>query len=194
MLNYGFPFCYGDQIPDPTWNPSLSCDGLIPAAASLIPHGAAVGMRFYTGKKFPGAYRKSIFIAQHGSWDSTVPHGYQVLAVNSETLEQKPFLTGFVTNYTATDSIGVSPYAWGRPADVLVLSDGSLLVSDDLSGNVFQIKYKKERTILGLSLLWAWILLAVVVIGAVLLLIAAVGLVYAYFAHGRSTGDYEPVK
>jgi biopolymer transport protein ExbD len=32
--------------------------------------------------------------------------------------------------------------AWGRPADVLVAPDGSLLVSDDAAGAIYRIRYK----------------------------------------------------
>jgi glucose/arabinose dehydrogenase len=32
--------------------------------------------------------------------------------------------------------------AWGRPADVLVLPDGSLLVADDYAGAIYRITYR----------------------------------------------------
>ena len=32
--------------------------------------------------------------------------------------------------------------AWGRPADVQVAPDGSLLVSDDTAGAIYRIRYR----------------------------------------------------
>jgi glucose/arabinose dehydrogenase len=34
--------------------------------------------------------------------------------------------------------------AWGRPADVLVMADGSLLVSDDHAGAIYRISYRGD--------------------------------------------------
>jgi glucose/arabinose dehydrogenase len=34
--------------------------------------------------------------------------------------------------------------AWGRPADVLVAPDGSLLVSDDHAGAIYRIRYRGQ--------------------------------------------------
>ena len=44
---------------------------------------------------------------------------------------QEPFLTGFLQN---------NEYS-GRPVDVELLKDGSLLVSDDYAGAVYRITY-----------------------------------------------------
>ena len=32
--------------------------------------------------------------------------------------------------------------AWGRPVDVLVMPDGSMLVSDDYAGAIYKIRYR----------------------------------------------------
>ena len=48
----------------------------------------------------------------------------------------QPFLTGFLQNNN-----------WiGRPVDVEVMRDGSLLVSDDYAGSVYRISYGAPRT------------------------------------------------
>ena len=91
-------------------------------------------MRFYRGAMFPARYRSGIFIAEHGSWNRSTPVGYRVTFV--ELREGRPagyevFAEGWLRG-------GV---AWGRPADVLELSDGSLLVSDDKGGKVYRITY-----------------------------------------------------
>jgi glucose/arabinose dehydrogenase len=90
---------------------------------------APVGMRFYTGAQFPPAYRNQIFIAEHGSWNRSKKIGCRVTVVrveNNRAVGYEPFATGWLEGETA----------WGRPADVLVMPDGSLLVSDDLAGAI----------------------------------------------------------
>jgi glucose/arabinose dehydrogenase len=105
--------------------------------AKLGPHVAALGMRFYTGTQFPAQYRHNIFIAEHGSWNRTKKVGYQVsrviLDAKGNVKGKEPFLEGFLQG----DGF------FGRPADVQVTRDGSLLVSDDVAGAIYRISYKK---------------------------------------------------
>jgi glucose/arabinose dehydrogenase len=92
-------------------------------------------MRFYTGSMFPSEYKDAIFIARHGSWNRTSKIGGDIVVVrlNSDGSfkSMEPFLTGFIQNNSYV----------GRPADVLVMKDGSLLVSDDYNGAVYRISY-----------------------------------------------------
>ena len=91
-------------------------------------------MRFYTGTQFPPEYRGQVFIAEHGSWNRTRPIGYRVSLVKLEgnrAVSYQPFVSGWLQgNHT-----------WGRPADVLVLPDGSLLISDDYAGAIYRVRY-----------------------------------------------------
>jgi glucose/arabinose dehydrogenase len=83
---------------------------------------------------FPEGYRGGIFIAEHGSWNRSTPVGYRVTFVKVEggrALSYQPFAEGWLKGSAAT----------GRPADVLVMADGSLLVSDDKSGRIYRITY-----------------------------------------------------
>jgi len=101
----------------------------------LGPHVAALGMRFYTGKMFPEEYRNQIFIAEHGSWNRSVPIGYRVMLVrleNNKAVKYEVFAEGWLQGGRA----------WGRPVDVLVMPDGALLVSDDHAGAVYRIAYR----------------------------------------------------
>jgi glucose/arabinose dehydrogenase len=96
---------------------------------------ATLGMRFYTGKMFPAKYHDAIFIARHGSWNRTSKAGADVVVAWPDAKggisKVEPFLTGFIEN---------NEYL-GRPVDVLVLKDGSLLVSDDHGGAIYRISY-----------------------------------------------------
>ena len=107
--------------------------------ALLGPHSAALGMRFYTGRMFPAEYRNAIFMARHGSWNKTKKIGGDVVVAklnpNGTVKSVAPFLTGFLQD---------NAYI-GRPVDVQVMKDGSLLVSDDYAGAVYRVTYGAER-------------------------------------------------
>jgi glucose/arabinose dehydrogenase len=92
-------------------------------------------MRFYTGAMFPPDYRGQIFIAEHGSWNRSKKAGYRISLVRvqgSRVVAYETFASGWLQGENA----------WGRPADVLVLPDGSLLVSDDQAGAIYRITYR----------------------------------------------------
>jgi len=137
-MHFGFPYCHGDGVPDPKFG-GKDCRLYRAPEIELGPHVAALGMRFYTGKMFPEKYRNNIFIAEHGSWNRTVPIGYRITLVTLEqnkAVSYEVFAQGWRHEGTT----------WGRPVDLLVLPDGSLLVSDDKAGAVYRISYRKEGT------------------------------------------------
>jgi glucose/arabinose dehydrogenase len=132
--HFGFPHCHGDSLRDPEFNAGRSCDEFTAPVRLLGPHVAALGMRFYTGTMFPERYRGGVFIAEHGSWNRTTPIGYRVTFVKVEggrATSYEPFAEGWLKGNVAA----------GRPADVLVMPDGALLVSDDKAGRIYRIAY-----------------------------------------------------
>jgi glucose/arabinose dehydrogenase len=134
-LHFGFPYCHGASVADPEFGSKRQCSEFAAPAQNLAPHVAALGMRFYTGTMFPDAYRQQIFIAEHGSWNRTTPSGYRVTLVrfdNDRAVSYEPFAEGWLHDGRA----------WGRPVDVLVMPDGSLLVSDDRADVIYRITYK----------------------------------------------------
>lgn len=133
-LDFGFPYCHGKSLLDPVYGRGHDCSQFTPPVVELGPHVAALGMRFYTGAMFPSDYHGGIFIAEHGSWNRSVPIGYRVMFVpfaNGKPTDYRVFCQGWLQ--------GTKP--WGRPVDVLVMPDGSLLVSDDFKGCVYRITY-----------------------------------------------------
>ncbi|MBK7744731.1 MAG: sorbosone dehydrogenase family protein [Betaproteobacteria bacterium] len=135
-LHFGFPFCHGGSVADPEFGSRRSCAEFTPPAQALGPHVAPLGMRFYTGTQFPAAYRHQVFIAEHGSWNRSQKIGYRITLVRldaaGKALSYEPFAQGWLRGERA----------WGRPADVLVAPDGSLLVSDDDAGAIYRIRYR----------------------------------------------------
>ena len=134
-MHFGFPYCDGKNISDPDFGSKHPCSEFTPPAMELGPHVASLGMRFYRSTMFPLEYRKKIFIAEHGSWNRTVPIGYRVTTVtvdSNRAVDYKVFAEGWLQNG--------SP--WGRPVDVQVMPDGALLVSDDFLGAIYRISYR----------------------------------------------------
>jgi glucose/arabinose dehydrogenase len=146
-MHFGFPYCHGGDFPDPEFGAKRKCSEFEPPAQKLGPHVAAVGMRFYTGKMFPAEYRNQIFMAEHGSWNRSTPIGYRVtlakLDANTKVTSYTPFAEGWLRGPGAQRRGGQNlGDAWGRPADVLVMPDGALLVSDDSGNVIYRISYK----------------------------------------------------
>ena len=133
-LHFGFPYCHGGNIPDPDYGTKHRCKEFVPPALELGPHVAALGMRFYAGNIFPAEYQNQIFIAEHGSWNRTIPIGYRIILVRlngNRAIKKDVFAEGWLKK----------GQAWGRPVDVQVMPDGSLLVSDDRAGAIYRITY-----------------------------------------------------
>src|SRR5262249_61543119 len=101
----------------------------------LGPHSAPLGMRFYTANMFPSEYRNAIFVARHGSWNRSEKFGGDIvvesLNENGTGKSVDPFITGFIENNNYI----------GRPADLIVLKNGSMLISDDYNGAVYRVDY-----------------------------------------------------
>ncbi len=138
-MHFGYPYCHQGDTPDPEFGAKRSCAEFAPPVAKLGPHVASLGMRFYTGTQFPARYRNAIFIAEHGSWNRSKKIGYRVAMVRIEAgrlVDNEVFAEGWLQGETA----------WGRPADVLVMPDGSLLVADDFAGAIYRISYTGKST------------------------------------------------
>jgi glucose/arabinose dehydrogenase len=124
---------YGDDRP----GDELNREDFEPPAQRLDAHAAALGMRFYTGTQFPQQYWNQIFIAEHGSWNRSPGvsyNGNRVMLVRlqgNRALSYEPFAEGWLSNRTR----------WGRPVDLEVLPDGSMLLSDDTAGVIYRITY-----------------------------------------------------
>jgi glucose/arabinose dehydrogenase len=133
-MHFGYPYCHGGDIADPEYGARRRCAEFEPPAQKLGPHVAGLGMRFYTGTMFPAEYRNQIFIAEHGSWNRSKKIGYRISLVrvkDGRAVSYETFASGWLQGESA----------WGRPADVLVLPDGSLLVADDQAGAIYRIRY-----------------------------------------------------
>jgi len=138
--HFGYPYCHQGDVADPQFGAQHRCSEFVAPAAKLGAHVATLGLRFYSGSQFPAEYRHNLFVAEHGSWNRSTKSGYQVVRVvldgQGRVLRDEPFVQGFLR----VDNDGRETVL-GRPADVLPLPDGSLLVSDDLGGAIYRVRY-----------------------------------------------------
>jgi len=145
---YGWPYAYlAPNLLDPR---HLSWDGKSKrpdlAAKTKTPdvlfqaHSAALGLRFYHGKTFPEKYRHGAFVAFRGSWNRNQGTGYKIVFVPFDAKgrpqgDYEDFLTGFLIEPSV-------PRTWGRPVGLLVLPDGSLLLTEEVNHRIYRIQYR----------------------------------------------------
>jgi glucose/arabinose dehydrogenase len=139
--HFGFPwFNGGFRVAGSPAAPDLKD---VPPPANLIApqaefpaHQAQLGMTFYSGRMFPEKYRNGVFVASHGSWNRTKPSGALInfVPLKADGNADKPevFAEGWL------DDNGIYR---GRPVDVAVMKDGSLLITDDFAGAIYRVTY-----------------------------------------------------
>jgi glucose/arabinose dehydrogenase len=135
--HFGFPYCHQGDFADPEFGWGKNCSDYAKPALLTGPHAGTLGMRFYNGTMFPSQYQGAIFMARHGPWNRTQKYAADIVVAwpdgKGGIAKTEPFMTGLVEN---NDYLG-------RPVDMLVLKDGSMLVSDDHNGAIYRISYAR---------------------------------------------------
>jgi len=134
--NFGFPWYGGGKVRTVDYKDQNPPAGVVFPQVEFAAHAADLGMSFYNGKMFPQKYQGGIFDAEHGSWNRTTPIGARIMYIpikdDGTAGEAEVFAEGWLTS---------NGEYMGRPVDVQVLQDGSLLVSDDYAGAIYRISY-----------------------------------------------------
>ena len=138
---FGWPYAYTGPHADPSFGskrPDLVAKTKV-ADVLFQSHSAPLGIAFYDGKQFPAEYSGDAFVSLHGSWNSGKPTGYKVVRVKfangKPTGEYQDFVTGFWDGSSSPAKV------WGRPVGLLVMKDGSLLISDDAGKALWRVSY-----------------------------------------------------
>jgi len=134
-LHFGYPFLHGKNIPDPEFGSQGDTSLYTRPVQELGPHVAALGIEFYSGQMFPSEYQNQIFIAEHGSWNRSQKIGYRISLVRLEGNNSVIYET-FADGWLNGDTVS------GRPVDIELMPDGSMLVSDDYADCIYRITYK----------------------------------------------------
>ncbi len=136
--HFGYPYCHQGDLPDPKFAMGHKCSEFTPPVLNLGAHVAPLGMKFYTGNMFPAEYKDNILIAEHGSWNRHKYQGARIVRVmvgpDGKNPKSEIFASGWIE--------GDQGYL-GRPADILLAKDGSILVADDWAGAIYRISYSK---------------------------------------------------
>jgi glucose/arabinose dehydrogenase len=134
--NYGWPYCYDDRVPNPEFNDPGKCASTTSPALNFPPHWAPLGFVFYNKASFPASYQGDALVAFHGTARDQVQtlSGYSVARVRFKG-GQPVGLEDIVRGWNVNGDV------WGRPAGLLILPDGSVLISDDNNGRIFQLRY-----------------------------------------------------
>jgi glucose/arabinose dehydrogenase len=142
--HYGYPWYGGGKVRTAEYRGETPPADAVFPQAEMTAHAADLGMSFYGGKMFPAKYRGGVFSAQHGSWNRSTPVGARLMftPVKADGSAGTPevFAEGWLS---------ASHDYLGRPVDVAVLPDGSLLVSDDDAGAVYRISYGGTTRVAG---------------------------------------------
>ena len=146
-MHFGFPYCHQGDVPDPEFGAQRACSTTEPPVRKLGAHVAALGMKFYTGSMFPAEYRNAVIVAEHGSWNRSVPSGYRVMVLRTDgrrVTSYEPLVQGFLpTGSKVPGGWGAGAAALGRPADILQMPDGSILISDDKGNRILRVSYRR---------------------------------------------------
>ena len=134
--HFGYPFCHGNSVVDPEFGHLRPCNDFVAPVMALDAHVAPLGVKFYSGNMFPEKYKDYVFIAEHGSWNRSKKSGYRIMMVQlqgNKAVSYEPFIEGWLNHETQE--------RWGRPVDILVLEDGSMLISDDYGDAIYRVSY-----------------------------------------------------
>ena len=137
--HFGWPDCYAENgvfTPDPQLPQPRPCRGLTAPTLELPAHSAPLGLAFHRGERLPTAYRRSFFVALHGSRAELTQTGYKIVRV-VVTADGRARAEDFATGWRS------GGHVWGRPVDVIVGADGALYVSDDHGGRIVRISARR---------------------------------------------------
>jgi glucose/arabinose dehydrogenase len=133
---FGFPFKHASKIMDPEFGDLNSGFDYVDPILELGAHVAPTGVAFYTGSMFPLQMKNNLFIALHGSWNRSTKVGYKVVRVSFDENGNVIELNDFISGWLQDESVS------GRPSAPFILSDGSMLLSDDKANVIYRITYE----------------------------------------------------
>ena len=134
---FGYPYKHASNVNDPEFGNVNSGYDFIDPILELGAHVAPTGVAFYDGSMFPARMQNNLFIALHGSWNRSSKVGYKVLRVSFDGNGNVIDSTDFISGWLQDESV------FGRPSAPFILSDGSMLLSDDKANVIYRITYKK---------------------------------------------------
>jgi glucose/arabinose dehydrogenase len=140
--HFGYPFIHGNNVQIAGTAAAPDLKDMKPPANWTKPqvefpaHQAQLGMTFYNHKAFPAKYQGGVFVAAHGSWNRVKASGglinFVPIKADGTAGASEVFAEGWL------DENGIYR---GRPVDVAMMKDGSMLISDDFAGAIYRVTY-----------------------------------------------------
>ena len=140
---YGWPYAYLGPNEEPRRKgerPDLVQKTITPDVL-IQAHSAVLGLLFYQGRMFPQDYRGDAFVALHGSWNRGKRTGYKIIRVKFRNGKPVGGYDDFVVGWMLGED---DKNVWGRPVGLLVLNDGSMLISDDGANKIWRVTYSAK--------------------------------------------------
>lgn len=137
--HFGWPYCYGDKIRDEKISSSYNCISTIAPHVALPAHVAPLGLAFVPEEGWPEDWWYDLIVAEHGSWNSSVPVGYKLVRIpldadGNPDGEPQDFVSGWKRNGQTL----------GRPVDLMIEPGGTLYISDDTKGVIYRLRRTRE--------------------------------------------------
>lgn len=133
--HYGWPFCYGNQVPNPEYSSKVDfCKTTIGPKYEMPAHSAPLSLSFIDTNVWPEVFAKDLVVSFHGSWNRTTPTGYKLIRIDNQTGNQVNFITGWLQD---------DGNAWGRPVGVKFDKNGTMFIADDKAGVIYRLWYEK---------------------------------------------------
>lgn len=141
--DYGWPYCYGDNIPDQDFsnaeNRAADCRHKTAAFLDLPAHSAPLGLDFFP-PDWPLKYRHNLLVAYHGSWNRTTPTGYKVVLCRFDGQGNFQGQEDFISGWLRPDQTLL-----GRPVDIKIREKGLIFISDDHAGRIYRLALNKAK-------------------------------------------------
>lgn len=134
--HFGYPYFHGGSFPDPEFSKGKSMADYSAPKLNLMAHVAPLGVHFYHSKMFEAKMQNRLFVAEHGSWNRSQKSGYRVMMATidaGKVTAYEPFVEGWLEDDNS---------AWGRPAAITTMADGSLLIADDFANVIYRVTYQ----------------------------------------------------
>jgi glucose/arabinose dehydrogenase len=134
--HFGYPYFHGGTIPDPEFGAGKNMADYVAPKLNLEAHVAPLGIHFYQGAMFAPDMKNRLLVAEHGSWNRSQKSGYRVMMatiVDGAVTSYQPFIAGWLESDNT---------AWGRPAAITSLADGSVLIADDFANVIYRVTYQ----------------------------------------------------
>ena len=137
--DYGWPYCYGQRIPDPEFGSSERCRGTFASTVDLPACSAPFGITFGDRLNAPEEYRNSLYVAFHGSLNRNEPTGCKLIRIPYRNQQMSEYGKEFIRGWLVDDKV------WGRPVAPVVGPDGNLYLSDDCANAIYRISWKQQE-------------------------------------------------